>query len=96
VEGLDGGEHEEAEELGQSRGSRGIWEGEVVDMSGSVDEWSDEFEEGEIDEGESREGWSVGVGEDVEEELDREARQVRGSIGGRVDEGSGHNRAGQD
>jgi hypothetical protein len=81
VEGLDGGEHEEAEELGQSRGSRGIWEGEVVDMSGSVDEWSDEFEEGEIDEGESREGWSVGVGEDVEEELGREARHVQGSVG---------------
>jgi hypothetical protein len=74
VEGSDGGERERGEELGQSRGSRGVWEGEVVDVSGIVDEWSDELEEGEIDEGEVSERRSVDVGEDVEEELGREAR----------------------
>jgi hypothetical protein len=74
VKGSDGGERERGEELGQSRGSRGVWEGEVVDVSGIVDEWSDELEEGEIDEGEVSERRSVDVGEDVEEELGREAR----------------------
>jgi hypothetical protein len=43
VEGSDGGERERGEELGQSRGSRGVWEREIVDVSGSVDEWSDEL-----------------------------------------------------
>jgi hypothetical protein len=38
VEGSDGGERERGEELGQSRGSRGVWEREIVDVSGSVDE----------------------------------------------------------
>jgi hypothetical protein len=81
MEGSDGGERERGEELGQSRGSRGVWEREVVDVSGSVDEWSDELEEGEVDEGERCDGWSVGVGEVVEEELGREARHVQGSVG---------------
>jgi hypothetical protein len=65
-------------------------------VSGSVDEWSDELEEDEVDEGEGREGRTVGVGEDVEEELGREARQVQGSIRGRVEGGGGHERDEQD
>jgi hypothetical protein len=48
VEGSDRGERERGEERGQSRASRGVWEGEVVDVSGFVDECSDELEEGEI------------------------------------------------
>jgi hypothetical protein len=49
-------------------------------VSGAVDEWSDELEKGEINEGESSEGRSVGVCEDVEEELERKTGPVRRSL----------------
>jgi hypothetical protein len=41
-----------------------------------VEEWGDESEEGGIDEAERGESGSICVGEDVEEELGREARQI--------------------
>jgi hypothetical protein len=78
----DRGVRKGRDEFGQSRGSRDVWQGEVIDMSGSVDEWDDKLEEGEIDEGEDDEGRTIGVGEDVKEEFGREARKVEGLVAG--------------
>jgi hypothetical protein len=77
VESADRGEGESGKELSQSRGSSGVWKREVVDVSGLVDEWSDGLEEGEIDEREGSESGSVGVGEDVEEELGGRSKEFK-------------------
>jgi hypothetical protein len=58
-------------------------------VSGSVDEWSDKFEKGEIDEGEGNKRRSVDLGEDVEEELGGGAT-FQGSVGKRDEERRGH------
>jgi hypothetical protein len=47
---------------------------DVVEMSSFVEEGSGELQEGEGGRAESGEGRAVGMGEDLEEELGREAR----------------------
>jgi hypothetical protein len=61
VKGSDGGKSEGGKKLGESRGSRSVWEGKVVDVSRMVEEWGDEFEEGETDKGERGESGSIRV-----------------------------------